>query len=116
MPAREPSATDFEGLLRALKGGGVEFILIGAATVTSGLNFTLQTSLGHIDLLGEIAGGGGYEQLLPSSHAADLLGVECLVLGLEKLILVKRAAGRPKDLEAIAELEAIREERQKRGL
>jgi hypothetical protein len=29
---------------------------------------------------------------------------------------VKRAAGRPRDFEAIAELEAIREERQKRGL
>jgi hypothetical protein len=30
---------------------------------------------------------------------------------LETLIHVKRAAGRPKDLEAIAELEALREER-----
>jgi hypothetical protein len=32
------------------------------------------------------------------------------VLGLDKLIEVKRAAGRPKDFETIAELEAIREE------
>jgi hypothetical protein len=40
----------------------------------------------------------------------------CLCLDLDKLIEVKRAAGRPKDLEAIAELEAIREERRKRGL
>jgi hypothetical protein len=31
--------------------------------------------------------------------------------GLEKLIQVKRDAGRPKDLEAIAELEALLEER-----
>jgi len=31
------------------------------------------------------------------------------------LIHVKRAAGRPKDLEAIAELEAIREERARSG-
>ena len=38
-------------------------------------------------------------------------GVECLCLGLERLILVKHAAGRPKDLEVIAELEAILEER-----
>jgi hypothetical protein len=29
---------------------------------------------------------------------------------LEKLIQLKRAAGRPKDLESIAELEALREE------
>ena len=39
--------------------------------------------------------------------------VECLCLGLDALIRVKRAAGRPKDLEAVAELEAIREERAK---
>jgi len=32
---------------------------------------------------------------------------------LEKLIAVKRAAGRPRDLEAVAELEAIREEQNK---
>lgn len=32
-------------------------------------------------------------------------------LGRDKLIDTKRAAGRPKDLEALAELEALREER-----
>jgi len=36
--------------------------------------------------------------------------VECLCLSLDMLIYVKRAAGRPKDFEAIAELEALREE------
>jgi hypothetical protein len=41
------------------------------------------------------------------------VGVERLCLGLERLIQVKRAAGRPKDLEAIAELEAILEERRR---
>jgi hypothetical protein len=35
-------------------------------------------------------------------------------LALDQLIAVKRAAGRPKDLEALAELEAIREECQRR--
>ena len=36
-----------------------------------------------------------------------------MCLNIEWLIKVKRAAGRPKDFEAIAELEAILEERQK---
>jgi hypothetical protein len=36
-----------------------------------------------------------------------------LCVDLETLIRLKRAAGRPKDLERIAELEAIREEREK---
>jgi len=82
-----------------------------AETIAHGLNFTLTTTLGDIDLLGEIVGGGGYEQLLPHSVAMALLGAEHRCLDLDMLIHVKRAAGRPKDLEAIAELEALREER-----
>jgi predicted nucleotidyltransferase len=64
-----------------------------------------------LDLLGEIIGGGGYEQLKPHSEKLTISGVECLCITLERLIEVKRAAGRPKDLEAIAELEQILEER-----
>ena len=85
-------------------------------TVRRGLNFTLRTARGHLDLLGEVAGGGAYEALLPHSRELEMLGLRCRCLDLDKLIEVKRAAGRPKDLEAIAELEAIREERRKRGL
>jgi predicted nucleotidyltransferase len=79
-------------------------------TVQAGLNFTLMTSLGSLDLFGEIAGGGRYEQLRAHTVTLRLFGTECLCLGLEKLIEVKRAAGRPKDLEAVAELERILEE------
>ena len=84
-------------------------------TISTGLNFTLTTSLGALDLLAEITGGGGYDELLPHSDGLELYGVGCLCLGLERLIHVKRAAGRPKDFEAIAELEAIVEERRKLG-
>jgi hypothetical protein len=79
-------------------------------TINKGLNFTLTTSLGALDLLGEITGGGTYEDILPHSIKLQLHGTECFCLGLDYLIRVKRAAGRPKDFEAIAELEAIREE------
>jgi hypothetical protein len=61
--------------------------------------------------LGEITGGGGFTQLLDDSVEALLFDVRCRYLGLERLIQVKRAAGRPKDLEVIAELEALKEER-----
>ncbi|MFL6276966.1 MAG: hypothetical protein ACJ74G_17405 [Blastocatellia bacterium] len=80
-------------------------------TIWNGLNFTLATALGAIDLLGEITGGGSYDDLLSHSIELRLFGVNCLCLGLARLIYVKRAAGRPKDFEAIAELEAILEER-----
>jgi hypothetical protein len=85
--------------------------VLDAETLHRGLNFTLTTKLGDVDLLGEIVGGGGYTDLAPHSVQLDLFGVHCLVLGLDKLIDVKRAAGRPKDLEALAELVAIREGR-----
>ena len=68
-----------------------------------------------LDLLGEIVGGGTYDDLLADSVAIRVFGIECRCLTLERLIQVKRAAGRPKDLEAIAELEAIREERRQTG-
>jgi hypothetical protein len=84
-----------------------------SATLQRGLNFTLTTELGAIDLLGEITGGGGYEDLLADCVTLKVFGIACQCLGLERLIRVKRAAGRPKDLEAIAELEAILEERQR---
>jgi hypothetical protein len=85
-----------------------------AETLRRGLNFTLTTGLGDLDLLGEIVGGGGYQALLPHTTAVTLFGHSCRCLGLAKLIEVKRAAGRPRDLEAIAELEALREERERR--
>ena len=81
-------------------------------TVRAGLNFTLQTALGALDVFGEII-GGGYDELLPDSIRLRLFGHECHCLGLARLIRVKRAAGRPKDWETIAELEAILEERQR---
>lgn len=79
-------------------------------TIQKGLNFTLTTTLGALDLLGEIVGGGSYEQLLPDTIKIQIAGVECRCLGLQRLIAVKRAAGRPKDFETIAELERIQEE------
>ncbi|MGH9369768.1 MAG: hypothetical protein ACRD3M_19120 [Thermoanaerobaculia bacterium] len=75
------------------------------------MTFTLTTSLGDLDVLGEITGGGRYEDLLPHAVRIQAFGIEFFCLSLEQLIRVKRAAGRPKDLEVIAELEALREER-----
>jgi hypothetical protein len=79
-------------------------------TLTRGLNFTLSTTAGDLDLLGEAAGGGTHEALLPHSQVRTLFELNCRFVDLPTLILLKRAAGRPKDLERIAELEALRDE------
>jgi len=80
------------------------------STLERGLNFTLATSLGDVDLLGEIPGGGAYGDLRAQAIELQLFETHCLSLSLAQLIRAKRAAGRPKDLEALAELEAIQEE------
>jgi predicted nucleotidyltransferase len=85
-----------------------------ARTIVRGLNFTLTTTLGAIDLLGEITGGGGYRRLLAHSESVRIFDRDVLCLDLPTLIQVKRAAGRPSDLEAVAELEVIAEERARR--
>jgi hypothetical protein len=78
-----------------------------AETIQRGLNFTLTTDVGAVDLLGELTGGGRYGDLLSHSSERQVLGVRARVLSLPMLIHVKRAAGRPKDFEAIAELEIL---------
>ena len=81
-----------------------------ARTLKAGLNFTLTTTAGSIDLLGEIIGGGQYEDLAPHAITITLFKRKVKLLDLPWLIRVKRAAGRPKDLEVVAELEALQEE------
>ena len=82
-----------------------------AETLARGLNFTLKTDVGDVDVLGEVTGGGSYEDLLPYSEPVAIDGHTCRVITLPKLIAVKRAAGRAKDFDALAELEALLEER-----
>ena len=82
-----------------------------ADTIRRGLNFTLTTAVGDIDILGEIVGGGSYDDLLSHTITVALFARTHRCLDLSWLMHVKRAAGRPKDLEVIADLEALLEER-----
>jgi predicted nucleotidyltransferase len=84
--------------------------LFDAGTVQRGLNFTLTTTAGDLDLFGEVAGGGTYDALLARSEVRELLDLRCRFVDLPTLIRLKRAAGRPRDLERIAELEALWQE------
>lgn len=79
-----------------------------AATVRSGLNFTLTTDAGDVDLLGEIAGVGGYPEASSEAVHVSLYGHDVQILSLDALERSKRAAGRAKDLMDLAEIAAIR--------
>ncbi len=76
-------------------------------TLRRGLNFTLTTRLGPLDLFGEVPGGGTWQTLHHKSQRFRIDDFELLVVGLRDLIALKRAAGRPKDYESISELEAL---------
>jgi hypothetical protein len=87
---------------------GLPFVL-DAETLKRGLNFTFTSDIGDLDLLGEVRGVGHYEAVLINSLTVELFGYKFAVMDIGKLILAKRAAGRPKDLLALPELEAIYE-------
>ena len=85
------------------------------ADLTAYKNLYLLTDLGQVDFMTEITGVGSYQDVSRHSVAVDLGEMSCRVLDLDTLILAKRAMGRPKDLQAAAELEAIRERQKDRS-
>ncbi|MBX3202742.1 MAG: hypothetical protein KF894_31745 [Labilithrix sp.] len=74
-------------------------------TIRNGLNFTLTTDEGDLDLLGEVAGLGNYNDIALRAIEIDLYGARVRILSLDDLIRSKAAAGRAKDL---VDLEALR--------
>lgn len=82
-----------------------------APTILAGLNFTLTTSAGDIDVLGEVAGVGPYERCLALSDEKELYGFNVRVLSVDGLIAAKRAAGRVKDRLHLLELEELKKMR-----
>lgn len=84
-------------------------------TVKAGLNFTLATDLGDIDLLGEVAGLGSYESVAGASEVKVIGAGQCMVLSIDGLLKTKRAIARKKDMDGIEELEALRDLRKRLG-
>jgi hypothetical protein len=79
-----------------------------APTIQAGLNFTLKTDVGDVDLLGEVSGIGNYEQVLAQSDELTVWGFKVRVLSLDGLIATKQAAARGKDHQHLLELEELK--------
>jgi hypothetical protein len=73
-------------------------------------NLYLKTDLGILDCLGEVAGVGGYQEALQRSEISGLSHGGVRMLNLDALIAAKEAVGRPRDLEAVRQLRAIKEQ------
>lgn len=71
-------------------------------------NLYLDTDYGQLDCLSEVLAIGNYDDALSRSVALRLPFGSVRVLTLEALIAAKKAMDRPRDQEAVAQLEAIR--------
>jgi len=85
---------------------GVPF-LWDAATLRNVTVLTLQTDIGEIDLLAEVTGLGDFSKARANAVLVEAFGREVSVLDLPALIRAKRAAGRPKDIAVLLELESL---------
>lgn len=69
---------------------------------------TMITAAGELDVLARPGGGPGYQALRTRAERFEIGDFSIHVASLDDLIAMKTAAGRPKDLAAIDELEAIK--------
>jgi hypothetical protein len=73
-------------------------------------HFTFTTVAGNFDCLGRPAGSAGYDSLARTATIMELGNMSVPIASLDALIMMKRAAARPKDLIEVEILAAVREE------
>jgi predicted nucleotidyltransferase len=84
-------------------------------TLTNVQLLTLDTSAGWLDIHRSVDGAPAYDVLRRRAERQDLGGFSVLVASPDDLIAMKRASGRPIDLQDIEELEAIKRLRKRRA-
>jgi hypothetical protein len=91
---------------------GLPFIM-DRRTLTTNPILTLTTDEGALDLFDIVEGVGDFKTVRRASVDVDGGDVRFLALDLPGLVKAKKAAGRPKDLDQLPELEALIELRRK---
>jgi hypothetical protein len=84
-------------------------------TIDRGLNFTLDTRYGPLDVLGDPGGVSSYRELSADSIETEIEGQTVKVCSLDHLIAMKRHAARPKDKLMLAEYLGLAEETARAG-
>ena len=92
---------------------GLPFIM-DTRTLRAAPILTLVTREGDLDVLDRIDGVGEYAKVAAHVERMTAFGIAFDVLDLPTLIRAKRATARPKDQEALLELEVLRDERKRR--
>ncbi|MFZ2149171.1 MAG: hypothetical protein WAV28_18320, partial [Sedimentisphaerales bacterium] len=71
-------------------------------------NLYLDTDIGQLDCLSFIDGLGNYSQVKGKSELIEVEKMKVRVLSLDALIKAKKSMNRPRDKEAVLQLEAIK--------
>jgi hypothetical protein len=110
----KPDNDNLERLRLALDELGARQLLVGGtdapilesdmAFVALGATLHTRSPAGRLDVVGAPVGAAPYEQLVARSIVARIGDVKTRISGLDDLIAMKRAAGRPLDLQDIADL------------
>lgn len=89
---------------------------IDARALRNGTTFLLSTDLGDLDCIAETASGGfTYGDIAPTAEKMRIgRELDVFVAGLDELIRMKRATGRPKDRIEVETLGALLAQRAKR--
>jgi hypothetical protein len=78
-------------------------------------NLYLDTDIGQLDCVGFVDGVGDYSEVKQASEVVEVQDMQLRTLSLDALIKAKKAMNRPRDREAVLQLEAIKKLRQGKG-
>jgi hypothetical protein len=78
-------------------------------------NLYLDTDIGQLDCLGFVDGLGEYDAVRRESEFIEVEKMKLLVLGLDALIKTKKVMNRPRDKEAVLQLEVIKKMKEAEG-
>ena len=104
---------EIESSLRGAPSG-VPFIL-DAKSLAMGQNFTFDTKVIALDILGWVEPIGTYQELIQTAEDHVYKGRGVKVIALDQLIRVKEHINRPKDRDALFQLRAIKQVREEQG-
>lgn len=99
--------TELNARLRGIDADLLEIDPTDPDVLANGASFTLDTDAGPVDYLNDVPGAGDYDDLRGRAVEASAAGVVVRVVGLDDLIRMKRASGRPQDLRDIANLSKL---------
>ena len=108
----ERLASALQELNPSLRGAPPDLpFILDAKSLALGSNFTFDTTLIPLDLLGWVEPIGSYDDLIQTAETHEYKGRQLHVVALDDLIRIKEHISRPKDRESLLHLRAIKQAR-----